>query len=98
MSAPKSSNRVLRNNLLGMLAAAVILGLLAPAMGAFSVLLLGQICCVQAFVNFVMGVVYLVKGSKVEESAAPYFLSALLVLLIGLGACSTVFNGYWDKH
>jgi hypothetical protein len=36
-------------------------------------------------------VAYLFKRSASGPSAAPYFLSALLVLIMGFGACSGMF-------
>jgi multicomponent K+:H+ antiporter subunit F len=46
----------------------------------------------QVVVNLALGVFRLVS-SKPGESAAPYFLSALLVLIIGFGACSVMIMG-----
>jgi multicomponent K+:H+ antiporter subunit F len=84
-------NHVLRNNLLGLLLAAVLLGVLAPVTDSGSIMLFAFGYLLQAGVNLLIGVAYLFKPSAVGRSAAPYFLSALLVLVIGFGACSGMF-------
>lgn len=84
-------NHVLRNNLLGLLLAAVVLGVLAPITDSGSIMLFAFGYLLQAGVNLLIGVAYLFKPSTVGQSAAPYFLSALLVLIIGFGACSGMF-------
>ncbi|WP_022824660.1 hypothetical protein [Hymenobacter norwichensis] len=87
----KPAQHIIRNNLLGLLLAAVVLGLLAPVTDSGSIFLFAFGYCLQAAINLIVGVVYLFKGSSTNQSAAPYFLSALLVLIIGFGACSGMF-------
>ncbi|MGI4832510.1 MAG: hypothetical protein ACRYFK_03515 [Janthinobacterium lividum] len=79
---PTPANRILRNNLLGVLAAAVLLGALAPSTQGGSAFLFVGIYGVQVLVNLILGFTHL------GRRPAPYFLSALLVLLIGFGACT----------
>ncbi|TYZ14516.1 hypothetical protein FY528_01960 [Hymenobacter lutimineralis] len=82
-------NHVLRNNLLLVLVAAVVLGLLGRFVAVGAAFLFAGGYLVQVLVNVVLGVVRLVKAEP-GRSAAPYFLSALLVLIIGFGACSVM--------
>lgn len=95
-SAPQP-NHILRNNLLGLLLAAVVLGLLAGVteLGSAALFAFGYV--IQAAVNVVLGLFHLFQNTNqpTDKSPAPYFLSALLVLLIGFGACSgmVVLNG-----
>lgn len=84
-------NHIIRNNLLGLLVAAVVLGLLARTTDSGSIVLFAFGYLVQAAVNLILGVVYVFKHANKGKSAAPYFLSAVLVLLIGFGACSGMF-------
>jgi succinate dehydrogenase/fumarate reductase cytochrome b subunit len=84
-------NHVLRNNLLGLLLAAVVLGVLAPVTDSGSIILFAFGYLLQAVINLILGVVYIFKHANNGKSAAPYFLSAVLVLLIGFGACSGMF-------
>ncbi|NML64021.1 hypothetical protein HHL22_02270 [Hymenobacter sp. RP-2-7] len=90
---PTPANHVLRNNLLGVLAAAVLLGALAPSTQGGSAFLFAGIYGVQVVVNLVLGFTHL------GRQPAPYFLSALLVLLIGFGACSyMVMSNLGNMH
>lgn len=94
-------NHILRNNLLGLLAAALVLGLLVPVTDSASIFLFACGYGLQVVVNLLLGVVYLFKRTPAGPSAAPYFLSALLVLLIGFGACSGMFmlgGGLGNMH
>jgi multicomponent K+:H+ antiporter subunit F len=79
---PNTSNHVLRNNLLGVLAVAVLLGALAPSTQGGSAFLFVVLYGGQVLVNLILGFTHL------GRQPAPYFLSALLVLLIGFGACT----------
>ncbi|MBO0358063.1 hypothetical protein J0X19_08925 [Hymenobacter sp. BT186] len=87
----KPTQHIIRNNLLGLLLAAVVLGALAPVTDSGSIMLFAFGYLLQAGVNLIIGVAYLFKPAAVGQSAAPYFLSALLVLIIGFGACSGMF-------
>ena len=87
----KPARHIIRNNLLALLAAAVILGLAAKAFGGGALFLFGFLYLGQALVNLVLGFTHL--GSKPgEPGAAPYFLSMFLVLIIGFGACAGMFS------
>ncbi|SHJ27543.1 multicomponent K+:H+ antiporter subunit F [Hymenobacter daecheongensis DSM 21074] len=82
---PIPPNHILRNNLLGVLAAAVVLGLLSRVTDSASTVVFALGYGVQVLVNVILGITRL--GNATPPGAAPYFLSALLVLLIGFGAC-----------
>ena len=82
--------RIVRNNLLTLLAATVALGVVAQFFGEGALMLFGLFYLGQALVNLILAFTRL--GSKPGEvGAAPYFLSMLLVLIIGFGACSGLF-------
>lgn len=86
----KPEQHIIRNNLLIVLAAAVVLGLAAQLFNEGALVLFGFLYLGQALVNLALGFTHL--GSKPgEPGAAPYFLSMLLVLIIGFGACSGIF-------
>ncbi|WP_426491706.1 hypothetical protein [Hymenobacter sp. 102] len=77
--------RILRNNVLAILGVALVLGLLAPYTDGASIIVFGVVYLGLALVNIVLGFVHLKRG------AAAYFLSALLVFLIGFGSCAAMF-------
>jgi multicomponent K+:H+ antiporter subunit F len=82
--------RIVRNNLFIVLGAAVVLGMVAQFSVEGALMLFGLFYLGQALVNFILAFTRL--GSKPGEvGAAPYFLSMLLVLIIGFGACSGLF-------
>lgn len=85
MPEPTSTSRILRNNLLAVLGAAVLLGLLGKATDGVSVILFVVVYLGLAVVNLVLAFVHFKKGP------AAYFLSALLVFLIGFGSCAAMF-------
>lgn len=86
----KPAQHIIRNNLLAVLATAVVLGLAAKFIDEGAIFLFGFLYLCQAFVNLILGFTHL--GSKPgEPGAAPYFLSMLLVLIIGFGSCSGIF-------
>lgn len=89
---PTPTTHILRNNLLIVLGGAVVLGALAKSTDNGTTFLFGLGYCVQVAINLLLGVVFLIKPKEVGRSAAPYFLSALLVLLIGFGACAAMFS------
>ncbi|MBO3269276.1 hypothetical protein [Hymenobacter defluvii] len=84
------TGHILRNNLLILLATAAVAAVLTglfPEQPAYMILFaFGYV--LQALVNILIGVGYLMQPA--QGSAAPYFLSALLVLLIGFGACAGI--------
>jgi hypothetical protein len=81
---------IIRTNLLVLLAAAVLLGLAAKFIDDSAIFLFGFLYLGQALTNLILGFTHL--GSKPSETgAAAYFLSMLLVLIIGFGACSGIF-------
>ena len=84
MSEPTSNNHTLRNNLLGVLIGTVLAGSLAHATEGEIAVVFALAYGLQVLVNLILGFTHLKKG------AAPYFLSALLVLLIGFSACSAM--------
>lgn len=85
MSEPTSTSRILRNNLLAVLGAAVLLGLLAKPTDGTTVVLFVVVYLGLAVGNVVLGFVHWKQGP------AAYFLSALLVFLIGFGSCAAMF-------
>ncbi|GAB3573681.1 hypothetical protein [Hymenobacter daeguensis] len=82
--------RIVRNNLLILLAAAALLGLAVKWMDGSAAILFGLFYLGQALVNLILALTHLGRGPQ-EIGAAPYFLSMLLVLLIGFGACTGLF-------
>ncbi len=60
-------------------------------------LLFGVLYCVQVLVNLRLGLTHLGKRTTTGRSPAPYFLSALLVLIIGFGTCNFVVNSNLDR-
>ena len=85
-----SFGRIVRNNLLALLATAVVLGLAAKLIDESAIFLFGFIYLGQALFNLILGFAHLGRGPQ-DVGAAPYFLSMLLVLIIGFGACSGIF-------
>ncbi|KAA9327557.1 hypothetical protein F0P96_16380 [Hymenobacter busanensis] len=83
---------MLRNNLLILLGSAVLLGALAKMTDNGSTVLFALGYSIQALVNLLLGTVALVAPKRIGRSAAPYFLSALLILIIGFGACAAMFS------
>ena len=86
----KPAQHIIRNNLLAVLATAVVLGLAAKFINEGAIFLFALVYLVLALFNLVMGLTHLGRGPE-DVGAAPYFLSALLVLIIGFGACSGIF-------
>jgi len=82
MEEPKPANHVIRYNLLVLLGAAVLAATLAPLTDGGSVIVFGLTFLLQAGINLLLALVNLGKHP------APYFLSMLLVLLVGFGACT----------
>jgi len=80
-----SSSRILRNNLLAVLGAAVLLGLLAKPTDGTTVVVFVVLYLGLALVNVLLGIANFRRGP------AAYFLSALLVFLIGFGSCAGMF-------
>jgi multicomponent K+:H+ antiporter subunit F len=83
----KAAHRIIRNNLLLVLGSAVALGLVSTyftesALFLFSLLYLGQ-----TITNLILGLRHWGRKDS-ETGAAPYFLSVLLVSLIGFGSCA----------
>ena len=91
---------IIRNNLLALLAAAVLLGLATVLIGDSTVFLFCFIYLGQALFNLVMAFAHIGRGPD-DVGSAPYFLSMLLVLIIGFGACSGIFlfaGGFGNPH
>ena len=84
---------ILRNNLLIVVGAAVVLGAFAPSTDGGSAIPFALLYGGQVLVNLILGLVHLGKRAITGQSPAPYFLSALLVLIIGFGACSFMVLG-----
>lgn len=82
--------RIIRNNLLALLAAAVVLGVAAKLIDESAIFLFGFVYLGQALFNLVRAFAHIGRGPD-DVGAAPYFLSMLLVLIIGFGACSGIF-------
>ena len=81
---------IVRNNLLVLLAATVVLGLAANMGADAGIFLFGFFYLGQALFNLVLAFIHLGRGPD-DVGAAPYFLSMLLVLIVGFGACSGIF-------
>lgn len=81
---------IIRNNLLALLAAAILLGLATKFIDESAIFLFGFLYLGQALFNLIMAFVNLGKKEP-SVGAAPYFLSMFLVLIIGFGACSGIF-------
>ena len=97
---PPTFGSIVRNNLLALLAAAVVLGLAAKFIDQSAAFIFGLAYLGQALFNLVLGFAHLGRGPQ-EVGAAPYFLSMLLVLIIGFGACSGIFmlgGGLGNMH
>jgi len=88
----KPAQHIIRNNLLAVLATAVLLGLAAKFINEGAIFLFALVYLGLALFNLIMGFTHLGRGPE-DVGAAPYFLSALLVLIIGFGACSGIFIG-----
>lgn len=86
----KPAQRIIRNNLLALLGTAVVLGLVAKFIDESSIFLFAAVYLGQALLNLILGFAHLGRGAQ-NVGAAPYFLSMLLVLVIGFGACSGIF-------
>ena len=96
----KPAQHIIRNNLLALLAAAVVLGLAEKFITPSAISIFGLIYLGQALFNLIRGLAQLGRGPQ-DVGAAPYFLSMLLVLIIGFGACSGIFilgGGFRDMH
>jgi len=81
--------RIVRNNLLAVLGAAVVLGLAANLGVDAGIFLFGFFYLGQALFNLILAFVHLSRGPE-DVGAAPYFVSMLLVLIVGFGACSGI--------
>ena len=94
----KPAQHIIRNNLLALLATAVVLGLAAKFVDSTALFVFGFIYLGQALFNLIPGVAHLGRGPQ-GVGAAPYFLSMLLIPIISFGACSGLFvgAGHLDK-
>ncbi|MFD2720782.1 hypothetical protein ACFST9_18820 [Hymenobacter monticola] len=81
--------RIVRNNLLVVLGAAVVLGLAANMGVDAGIFLFGFFYLGQALYNLILALAHLGRGPE-DVGAAPYFVSMLLVLIVGFGACSGI--------
>ncbi len=96
----KPAQHIIRNNLLAVLATALVLGLAAKLIDQSAAFVFALIYLGQAAFNLLLGFAHLGRGPQ-DVGAAPYFLSALLVLIIGFGACSGIFmlgGGLGNMH
>ena len=96
----KPAQHIIRNNLLALLATAVVLGLAAKFVDSTALFVFGFIYLGQALFNLILGFAHLGRGPQ-DVGAAPYFLSMLLVLIIGFGACSGIYvvaGGFGNMH
>ena len=81
------ASHIVRNNLLAVLSAAVVLGLAGRFVSDSATVIFGVLYLGLVGVNFLLGLYQLVSKNP-EARAAPYFLSMLLVLIIGFGTCA----------
>ena len=96
----KPAQLIIRNNLLAVVVAAVLLGLLTKVTDQFFAFVFVIVYLGLALFNLLMGLAHLGRGPQ-DVGAAPYFLSMLLVLIIGFGACSGMFilgGGFRGMH
>lgn len=84
------AQHIVRNNLLAVLVSAVVLGLVAKLFDESAIFIFGFVYLGQALFNLILAFAHLGRGPE-DVGAAPYFLSVLLVLIIGFGACSGIF-------
>jgi hypothetical protein len=80
------NRQIIKWNLLGLLAGAVVFGALGLLSDGASLLFFGFQIGLQALANAALGLVHSFGPS--DGKAAGYWLSTLLVLLIGPGFCS----------
>lgn len=85
MSEQNNFDKIMRSNLLLVIGGAVAFGLLSRLMHGTSMLLFAFGYMSLVLINIVLGFNHIGRG------AAPYFLSALLVLIIGFGSCTGMF-------
>lgn len=85
----KPEQHIVRNNMIGLLASAVVLGLATKFVDEGAVVVFGLLYLGQAFVNLLLALAHIGKGST-GTGPAPYLLSMFLVLIIGFGACSGI--------
>lgn len=83
------NQHIVRNNLIGLLAAAVVLGLVAKFLNDGALIVFGVLYLGQALANLVLALAHIGKGPN-GPGPAPYLLSMFLVLIIGFGACSGI--------
>ena len=87
----KPAQHIIRNNLVGLLLSAVGLGLLGKFVSQGAIVLFGALFLGQVAVNLLLGLNSLFSRTN-DGNAAAYFLSTLLVLLIGFGACAGMMS------
>ena len=87
----KPAQHIIRNNLIAVLVAAVVFGLAAKPTAGSSAFIFGIIYLGQVAVNLLLGLGSLF-GRTSDGNAAAYFLSMLLVLIIGFGACAGMLS------
>jgi multicomponent K+:H+ antiporter subunit F len=93
-------SRIVRNNLLLVLAAALVLGLATSFLNEGAIFFFGIFYLGQALVNLILALAHIRRGPD-DVGPAPYLLSMLLVLIIGFGACSGIFmiaGGLGNMH
>ncbi|MBO2012618.1 hypothetical protein [Hymenobacter negativus] len=91
---------IIRNNMLVLLGAAVVLGIATKFIDAAAIFPFAAFYLGQALLNLILGFTHLGRGPE-DAGASPYFLSMLLVLIIGFGACSGMFllgGGLGNMH
>lgn len=87
----KPAQHIIRNNLVLLLLAAVVLGLAGKFVSEGAIMLFGALFLGQVAVNFLVGLSNVFSKDPAAQSA-PYFLSMLLVLIIGFGACAGMLS------
>ena len=85
-----SFGRIVRNNLLLLVAAAIVLGLATNFLQEAPIFFFGVFYLGQALVNLILALAHIGRGPD-SVGSAPYLLSMLLVLIVGFGACSGLF-------
>lgn len=83
--------KVLRTNLLIVVLGAIVAGLLCQINADYSLIAFAAVYLGQVLINLIVGF------AKLGKNPAGYFLSALLVLIIGFSSCTGLLV-YWETN
>ena len=91
MNEQPDFSKVLRTNLLLVIISAVVAGFLCQFSADYALSIFAMIYLGQVLVNVIIGF------AKIGKSPASYFLSALLVLIIGFSSCTGLLVA-WETN